>query len=396
MKVEELSARRVLLAAVVAQTAFSIMEQGVPTLTAFVEEDLDLSAAAAGSMVAVMGVGRLLGFYPAGRAVDIVGERRVLVAGSLVAGVLMAITAGLPFAAMLIVFFAIGLFLSTATPAGSKLVYTMFAVERRELAMGIRQAAVPFGGLVAAIALPLVADHAGWRWALGVSGALTCVGAAVVLRLAGLGPRATFRERAPRPPIRGLLTRDVRLLTAWATVMVGGQYVLVTYFALDVRDRAHVETATAALLLVSVQAGSIAGRIAWGWVADRRPDTRARLLPLTMSGLGVATAVGLAVLPLDGLLVFGVMGVLAGLTINAWQGLWMTRLTDIVGVEKAGTAAGVCLTFLALGWIVFTPALGAIADASSYPVMWGVLAAAIFLGGVGFSRIGTQAGTASG
>jgi predicted MFS family arabinose efflux permease len=383
------SAVRILVAAVVAQVGFSFLEQGIPSLTVFVKNDLGLSAAEAGAIVSIVGVGRLSGFYLAGRAVDLHGERRVLYGGAVAAGMLAALAVAFPFVPMLTVLFVAGAFLATATPAGGKLVYTAFAPDRRGIAMGIRQAAVPLGGLAAAAALPLVAHDLGWRPSFVVAGAVPCVGALIAFSVAGLGPRVRATGRGARPSTRGILRRDVRLWTVWATAMVGSQYVVLTFFAVDVRDRAHEPERTAALLLLVVQAGGVVGRVAWGWLADRLPRARLRALPVAMSLLSVATTGALALLPVDGLVLFAALGFLLGLSINSWQGIWMTRLTEMVGVASAGTATGVVLTIMALGWIVFTPAFGAIADASSsYAVMWGVLA--VVLAGTGAAVLGIR------
>jgi MFS family permease len=366
---------KILATAVVAQTGISFLEQGVPTLTVFVKHDLGLSAAAAGALISIMGVGRLSGFYLAGRAVDIHGERRVLFTGACLAGAMMVVAAVVPFTAMLMVFFVVGLFLSTATPAGGKLVYTAFGDERRELAMGVRQAAVPLGGLLAAGLLPLVAEDRGWRTGFVVAGVVPAIGAAFGFSLSGVGARMARAARRVRPATRDILTRDFRLWTVWATVMVGSQYVVLTFYAVDVKERAEVSGRTAALMLLVVQAGGIVGRIVWGWIADRRPGSRARILPVTMTVVAIGSSLALALLPLRGLVSFAVLGLAVGISINAWQGLWMTRMTEMAGVADAGTATGVSLTFMATGWIVFTPGFGAVADASgSFPVMWAVLA----------------------
>ncbi len=370
-----------------AQTCTSVLEQGVPTLVVFVKRDLGLSAAAAGAIVAVMGVGRLCGFYAAGRAVDRFGERRVLFLGACGAGGFMMIAAGLPLAGFLTVGFVVGLFLATATPAGGKLVYSAFGERRRELAMGIRQAAVPCGGLVAAGTLPLIAHAAGWRTSFVIAGVVPCVGASVGFALAGLGPRVADAARAARRSTRSIITRDFCLWTLWGTILVGSQYVMLTFFAIDVSRRADVSERTAALLLLVFQAGGIVGRVAWGWLSDRRRGTRSRTMPIAMTALAVAACIALAAVPLHGIVGFGLLGAIAGISINSWQGIWMTRLTAMAGVESAGTAAGVALTFMALGWIAFTPGLGAVADAAGYPAMWGALAGLLGVAGLAVLRL---------
>jgi predicted MFS family arabinose efflux permease len=98
-----------------------------------------------------------------------------------------------------------------------------------------------------------------------------------------------------------------------------------------------------------------------------------------VTALGLATALALATLPADGLGWFLALALLAGISLNGWQGLWTYRLTEIAGVARAGTASGVALTFVALSITLATPAFGAIADAASMQALWAVLAGVLVI-----------------
>ena len=74
---------RILQVALVSQIGISVVDQGIPSLTGFIKADLGLSAAAAGLAVSAFTFGRIFGAYAAGEAADRVGERRVLIFGSL-------------------------------------------------------------------------------------------------------------------------------------------------------------------------------------------------------------------------------------------------------------------------------------------------------------------------
>lgn len=382
------SARRIVVAAVVVQAAVSFAEQGIPTLGVFVKDDLSLSATAVGALVAMLGLGRLASFYVAGRAVDRRGERRVLLVGALGTGVFVSLAAGLGYAAMLVAFFLAGLFLAAMTPAGGKLVFGSVAPRRRSLAMGIRQAAVPAGGLAAAAILPALAGWTGWRTSLLLAGLVPIAGGLVALALAGLGPRVEAPPVRARLALAGLATRPFALTTLWACILVGGQYVVLTFLAVDAQARTGVSAATAATLLVVVQGAGVIARVGWGAVADRLPRHRARGIPALVTGLGLVTTVGLATLPLESLGAFVALALLAGISLNAWQGLWTYRLTEIAGVERAGTASGVALTFIALSITLTTPLLGAVADATgTLRALWGVLAAALVVAAVALALV---------
>jgi predicted MFS family arabinose efflux permease len=373
------STRRILVAAVVVQAAISFAEQGIPTLAVFLEDDLSLSATALGALVAMLGLGRLVSFYAAGRAVDRRGERRVLLVGALGTGFFVGLAAGVGYTAMLVVFFAAGLFLATATPAGGKLVFGSVSPNRRSFAMGLRQAAVPAGGLVAAAVLPAVAGVTSWRVSLLLAGAVPICGGLAAVALAGLGPRVDEPPVRARRALAGLVTRPFVLTTVWACILVGGQYVVLTFLALDARERTGASATAAAALLVLVQAAGMTARVGWGALADRLPGFRTRALPGLVTALGLATALALATLPADGLGWFLALALLAGISLNGWQGLWTYRLTEIAGVARAGTASGVALTFVALSITLATPAFGAIADAASMQALWAVLAGVLVI-----------------
>jgi predicted MFS family arabinose efflux permease len=374
------STRRIIVAAVVVQAAISFAEQGIPTLAVFLEDDLSLSATAVGALVAMLGLGRLVSFYAAGRAVDRRGERRVLLVGALGTGVCVGLAAGADYTTMLVVFFVAGLFLATATPAGGKLVFGSVSPRRRSFAMGLRQAAVPAGGLVAAAVLPAVAGLASWRVSLLLAGAVSICGGLAAVALAGLGPPVEEPPVQARRALAGLVTRPFVLTTIWACILVGGQYVVLTFLALDARERTGASATVAAALLVLVQAAGMTARVGWGIVADRLPALRTRALPGLVTALGLATALALAALPGESLGWFLALALLAGISLNGWQGLWTYRLTEIAGVARAGTASGVALTFVALSITLATPAFGVIADAASMRALWCVLAGVLVIG----------------
>jgi predicted MFS family arabinose efflux permease len=374
------STRRIIVAAVVVQAAISFAEQGIPTLAVFLEDDLSLSATAVGALVAMLGLGRLVSFYAAGRAVDRRGERRVLLVGALGTGVCVGLAAGADYTTMLVVFFVAGLFLATATPAGGKLVFGSVSPRRRSFAMGLRQAAVPAGGLVAAAVLPAVAGLASWRVSLLLAGAVSICGGLAAVALAGLGPPVEEAPVQARRALAGLVTRPFVLTTIWACILVGGQYVVLTFLALDARERTGASATVAAALLVLVQAAGMTARVGWGIVADRLPALRTRALPGLVTALGLATALALAALPGESLGWFLALALLAGISLNGWQGLWTYRLTEIAGVARAGTASGVALTFVALSITLATPAFGVIADTASMRALWCVLAGVLVIG----------------
>lgn len=375
----------ILGAAVTAQTAVSLTEQGVPTLTGFIKEDLALSAAVAGLLTASMSVGKMLGGYPAGSAVDRLGERRVLFVGALGTGVLVAAAAGAPIVLLVVLLVVAGVCAATPTPAGSKIVLVAFPISRRGLAMGLRQSAIPLGGLLAALTLPWAANEWGWRASLALAGAVTVAGAIVAFAAAGVETRDERRVQAAaaRKESRGLLSfardRDIALLTLWGMLLVGGQFVIIAFLPVAVHEGGRISLPAAVLLVAIAQAGGIAGRIAWGLLADRLRRRRPVMLAITVTG--IASAALLAVLPeRSSFAEFSVAAFLAGVSVIGWQGVWMTSISEFAGAGLAGSVTGFGLMFVwgASAWS--PPLYGLVADVTgSYRVMWLALAAALIV-----------------
>ena len=137
---------RVLGVAVVAQVGYSVLEQGIPTLTGFVKVDLGLSAFVAGLAVSSFVFGKIFGSYLAGVAADRLGEGRVLVAGGLATACLVALAMLSPLPVLFVLLVAAGMASAASTPAGGRLVLLAFPPNRRGLALGIRRRASRSGG----------------------------------------------------------------------------------------------------------------------------------------------------------------------------------------------------------------------------------------------------------
>src|SRR5262249_54141094 len=72
----------------------------------------------------------------------------------------------------------------------------------------------------------------------------------------------------------------------------------------------------------------------------------------------------LALLPRDQVSTYVAAGVVAGISINGWQGAWILRLTELAGAARAGTATGLALTFMGISLTASPLLYGALADAT--------------------------------
>ena len=184
-----------------AQTASAVALHGPAFLIPVLHTRDGLSLATAGLVSAAPMVGVMLTLVAWGVVVDRGGERLALVTGLGVTALaaLASTTAHGPVGWCGWLFVA-GAAAASANAASGRVVVGWFPAGRRGLAMGIRQMAQPLGVAVAAVTMPVLAEHHGIRVALAVPG---CGRRARVRRCGGRrqGPAAspTHGRHGPQP-----------------------------------------------------------------------------------------------------------------------------------------------------------------------------------------------------
>lgn len=369
---------RVLAVALAAQFGISVVDQGLPTLAGFLKEDLGISATTVGLVIAAFPGGRVVASYSFGRAADRVGERKILLLGGVATAVFVALAAAAPLLGLFPLLFLAGIAASSATPAGGRLVLNAFPRHRRGLALGLRQTAVPAGGLCGALLLPWLAHFTSWRisfLAAAAIGALALIPLALARLEAGGGHSDTAGD-AGRPP-----NRNVGLLTIWGCLLVSGQYAILAFLALDIHAGAGLSLASASLLVAVANAFGIAGRIGWGAFSDRALRYGRKPLLLLLNALALASALLLLLLPRSAPLVVLVLAAaLAGFALIGFQGLLMTMVAEAAGPVRVGAAMGFAVAFINLAIVVSPPLFGLVADLTdTYRAIWAALSVFLVL-----------------
>ncbi len=376
----------VLLAAMTAGTAVSLLGQAYPTLAPYIRADLGLSLAAVGLLNTYIYLGTMLGALPSGWLTDRLGSRTVMIAGTLWGAALAVVIALLVRSAWVFIpfLFLLGLVVASATPAGSQAVAQSFPPERRGLVIGLRQMSVPLGGALAAMVLPTVAYLAGWRWASLAAALLAVLAAWIAARLyyESLLPRAQPHSPAQHPTLRQVLRERNILLAAVAGVTLPtGQFVMITYLILYLKERYGVPELTGAAFLTLAQLAGAFSRVFWSWLSDRLGGARKPLLVM-MVGLASLSALLLAWLPLGTpLWLKGLVVVLYGATALGWQGLHFSLLTELSPPGWEGRVVGFGLVFTSIGIASAPPLFGLLVDLSqNYALGWIAQAAVFGLG----------------
>ncbi|HTW84134.1 MAG TPA: MFS transporter [Candidatus Sulfotelmatobacter sp.] len=364
----------VLLWMTLAQAGATLDQQGLGGLAPFFTQGLGLDHAGLGVVYGGIYLGSALFTAPSGILVDRFGERAVVLTSGLLMGLAVALGALVRSEAWLVgTLFVFGVGYAASSPAGGRAVLSWFT-RNRALAMGIRQAGAPIGGTLGALLLPAVALHGGYRPALVVGG-VACAASAVL---------ATWRYRPPNVE-RGTVRRSRELLRGmWRFVVAprsaalnaagfalgAAQYTAVAFIVVALlHDGAP--RALAALSLAIMQGAGIAARPLWGIASDAL-FRGSRIVPLLLTcGLAALSLWWLGAV--DGPpSVLTVVGISTGLgcSVIGFTGLFNTVLAELGGIDAAGSAMGVGLSFVYLAGFAAPIAFGALVDAHGFGLAW--------------------------
>jgi MFS family permease len=373
--------RTTLIIAVIAQAAVSVVQFGLPAIGIEIQNRFDLGPAGFGAVFAAVGLGSAVALIPAGMLVDRFGARPVLLIGAAINFCAYLAASVAPNAAL----FAAAIFLagigSSAVPvAGMSSLLREFPPERRGIALGWRQLAVPMGGAIGAAALPLLAHVGGVRLALIVTAFATASTASVFAWLSAAGGGAARRMR-----LDGALTaRGMRPLLVVGLLYVYALAAALTYIVAAARDDGLSKPEAGALFVV-LNISAAASRLVWGRMADRGGGTR-RVRTLIEIGMLAAVA-KLAMAPVlhVGFVLAVAVTVALGFGCFGWNGVLYVTAGELVGPDRAARAVGVASTMVFGAGALSAPVSGLVAEHAGYDVMW-LTAAASSAAGAAFAR----------
>jgi sugar phosphate permease len=364
----------VLSAGVFAQAAFAATGLGLPAIAPAIRDHFDLTLPQTGVVLAAANIGSIATLLVWGVVADKIGERAVLVIGELAtAAALVGVAFASSFGQLVVALAVAGAVGTGVNAASGRAVMAWFEEDERGLALGIRQMAIPLGGGIASIALPLLTDHFSLRAAfLGL--ALGCFVAAFV---AGVLVRMEPAEE------HSLLARPLRDPRIWR-ICVGSFFYVTTqlsllgFFVLFLHDRSGVSTAVAAGALAVTQVLGGGVRIIVGRWSDR---LRARIVPMRRIALGITASVALTTAFLDATpwVVVPLLVVAATFGLS-WNGLSFAATAETAGRARAGAAIGLQQTFLSAGAIVAPIVFAAVVHNLSWRAAFGLAALSPLVG----------------
>lgn len=377
---------KILAVGVVANTAFSAVAAGLPTTAVLMRSGYRLDNDQLGLVLGLLGLGVALFELPWGLLTDRWGDRPVLLTGlgataaalAWMSGWAVPAGGGVPslwlLAAGLVL---VGMLGGSVNGASGRAVMAWFDEGERGLAMSIRQTAVPLGGGLGALLLPWLAAHAGFGAVFGVLAAMC--GAAALLAACWLRDPDRPRALAAHHPAASSPLRDARVWRAAFAigVMCSPQFAVLTFAAVFLHDFSRAGIGTLTAVMVAVQLGAMAARIASGRWTDRHGNRRAylrgcALLSFALYAALAAAAWAVRAAPASNGAVFAVAVLLAaaGICASAWHGVAYTELATLAGASRAGTALGMANSCVYLGLFLTPLAIPHVVAASSWPMAW--------------------------
>jgi len=392
-------ARNLLIAAHAAQ---HVLSASLPVLLIFIREELDLSFTDVGIIIAVGNLTGGLAQFPAGLLVDYLGARSLLLAGyGLTLGGSLLFAGARTVPAMLLARVITGIGNATFHPGS----FPEMARATRYSGVGMGMAMHNVGGNLGMSMgyslTALLASALGWRGSLRL---LVAVGAALTVAWVLVYPRLPAGEdedqpkggklkpepdeppqplpAAPRPPLAGQWLPVVALAAAAALSGAFGNTLtsfLPSFLTTSRGVSPAVAGAFSTIMLLSGTVGSIGG----GRAGDRFDRS---LVVLAATAATAVFVVALAWAPV------GVAGlVLLLILVGAGRSIprpCLNAITaEIAPKGKSGSAFGLVFGAMSMGGSLTSPMVGYIADRSSMPAAFTLLAGLFLVHGLLIRRL---------
>ena len=389
----------VLALCVVTTLTLSLLSQGMGVLYPFIQKDLDISRAQLGLIASGQIVGTSATVMFTGLWADVIGARRLRTAaligvavGLLLFSMIQSVAQGI------LVGVLIGVAFSGSGPTYTKAIMDWIARRVRAMAMGLTEAAVPVGGIVAAGLLTFLAVTYGWRTAVIVTALITGV--------SGLIFFVVYRDKPGSYTATDKMTRPARKLpqvlgnpNIWMGALAGTtlgpvQHVLAAYLVLFLKEYLDMSAGAAGGLLAILMAGGAVGRLGWGVVSDLLLQGRRVGILAIVSVMAVASMVMMALLPSD--VSFPVVAVLIfamGCVTLGRSGVYVVFMVELAGPALTGTTMGFHSMISNLTAVGIIPLFGLIADQTeSYAMSWWMMAAFSGVGILMLAMVGKRTG----
>lgn len=341
-------------------------------LSVQMRQELHFSASGLGGAIAVFFGASALTSVLAGKMAEVLGPTRAMRIACIAGGLSSLGIASLARSwGSLVMFLALGGSANAfAQPSTNLLLARTIPADRRGLAFGMKQGAIPIATLIGGLAVPFVALTVGWRWAFAGAAVLAVM---AILGLPKFSHGSHVEESQPGADVGvgPLVILGVGAgLGAAAAGSLGG-------FLVDSGVASGLTKSAAGLLLAGGSAVNFATRMATGHAADRRGGGHFRSVAVMLAlGAGGYALLSTGVTPLfvvGSLIAFG-----AG-----WGWPSVFHYAVVWNNPTApGAATGITQTGVYVGGFSGPLIFGTLVDRWSYGVAWNAAAVTVLFAAV--------------
>lgn len=377
----------ILLVTFFPQCVVSMLSMTPPIMASQIAISLGLSPQIAGIYVGLVYAGAILSSSFAASLITRLGPLRTSFACIVTGGAGLALLAVPHLAASVLATAIIGLSYGPLTPASSHVLARYRSDEGMAFLVSVRQTSVPMGGVLAGFVAPPLVLALGWNAACAaIGGVIAALGATVWIAVS-----VVRNERPGEPhghsaslfePVRFIFRcPGLASLATSSVVYAAMQLVLSSFLVVYLTSAAGLDIVLAGALLSASQLAGVAGRLGWGFVADRVAAPRLLLLGIALL---MALAAGLMSLFTASWPVGAIAAVviLLGATASGWNGVFLAEIIRDVRPAEVGLATAGSMMFAYMGTVLGPSLFGGLASAVGFPKAYLVMGAAVLLGGI--------------
>ena len=376
-----------LIATLAIQALATMSVLAPPVFAGLAAPDIGVAANQIGIFTAVIYAAACVSAALAGGPVRRYGAIRVSQAGLVVGAVGLAclVTASVP--VVLLGAALIGIGYGPMTPASSHILIRQTPPHRRALIFSIKQTGVPVGGALAGLVVPPLTLGFGWRGA-----ALAVAGACIVLAVASEPLHWSLDDDAD-PAAKGtsgifsalrlvMSLPSLRRLSLASVAYSAMQLCVSAFIVTFLTGRVGIDLVTAGFIMAVAQISGVAGRVLWGWAADRFFTAHQALCLLGYAIALTGAVIALVTLSWPIALIALAAAALGAVAVG-WNGVFLAEVARQAPPGTTGHATGGALSFTFVGALIGPPIFGGIVDLTdSYRVAFLVIAACAALAGL--------------
>ncbi|CAG8869666.1 hypothetical protein PS627_03635 [Pseudomonas fluorescens] len=336
----------------------------VPVLAPVALRDLGGSVALVGLFVALIYAGAMISSLLSGNWVLRFGAIRVSQVCLLLCAAGLTFAAGGQMWCMGLSALALGAGYGPVTPASSHILARTTPAHLMGFMFSLKQTGVPIGGVLAGLLVPGLVAASGWRGALLIV-AVVCVLMALVAQRVrpqlddDRNPQLGGSRRDLFKPLVMIFAMPRMRNLALCSLFFGAmQLCLTTYLVSYLTHDYGLALVTAGVILALTQGAGVAGRLLWGWIADRWLEPR-RLLPLLALIMAVASLATAAFSQGWPLPLVAAVSMLFGATAIGWNGVYLAEVARLAPPGSAGQYTGGTLFFTYFGVVAGPPLFAA-------------------------------------